>query len=242
MISGLIDTHFHLDFYKNHNELYKIINENKQYTLCMTNSPGVYLSCKNLYPETKYLKFALGFHPLDTSLKDEDFNHFIRMAKNVNYIGEVGLDFKSAKSLDIKKQLYYFERIVELSANENKLLSVHIKGAEKELIEIISKHKPRKCIVHWYGGSTKHLQDLIELGCYFSVNSNMTLNTQALQRVKLIPDERILIESDGPFSKVNGKKYHPKSLVDIYTSIAMVRNDKDLAEHVYNNFKTILTL
>lgn len=242
MISGLIDTHFHLDFYKNHNELYKIINENKQYTLCMTNSPGVYLSCKNLYPETKYLKFALGFHPLDTSLKDEDFNHFIRMAKNVNYIGEVGLDFKSAKSLDIKKQLYYFERIVELSANENKLLSVHIKGAEKELIEIIYKHKPRKCIVHWYSGSTKHLRELIELGCFFSVNSNMTLNTQTLQRVKLIPDERILIESDGPFSKVNGKKYQPKSLIDIYESIAKVRDDKNLVERVYNNFKTILTL
>lgn len=242
MISGLIDTHFHLDFYQNHNELYKIINENKQYTLCMTNSPGVYLSCKNLYPETKYLKFALGFHPLDTSLKDEDFNHFIRMAKNVNYIGEVGLDFKSAKSLDIKKQLYYFERIIELSANENKLLSVHIKGAEKELIEIIYKHKPRKCIVHWYSGSTKHLRELIELGCFFSVNSNMTLNTQTLQRVKLIPDERILIESDGPFSKVNGKKYQPKSLIDIYESIAKVRDDKNLVERVYNNFKTILTL
>lgn len=96
--------------------------------------------------------------------------------------------------------------------------------------------------MHWYGGSTKHLRDLIKLGCYFSVNSNMTLNTQSLQRVKSIPDERILIESDGPFSKVNGKKYHPKLLIDIYTSIAMARNDKDLVKQVYNNFKTILTL
>ena len=242
MITSLIDTHFHLDFYQNHNEIYKVINENKQYTLCMTNSPGVYLSCKNLHPETKYLKFALGFHPLETSLKDEDFSHFIKMAKNVNYIGEVGLDFKSAKSLDVKNQLYYFERIVELCAKENKLLSVHIKGAEKEFIEFIYKYKPFKCIVHWYGGSTKHLRDLIKLGCYFSVNSNMTLNTQSLQRVKSIPDERILIESDGPFSKVNGKKYHPKLLIDIYTSIAMARNDKDLVKQVYNNFKTILTL
>lgn len=242
MTTSLIDTHFHLDFYRNHNEIYKIINENKQYTLCMTNSPGVFLSCKNLYPETKYLKFALGFHPLDNSLKDKDFNDFIRMAKNVSYIGEVGLDFKSNKSLEVEKQLYYFEKIVELCAKENKLLSVHIKGAEKELIEIISKYKPLKCIVHWYSGSTKYLRDLIKLGCYFSVNSNMTLNTQALQRVKLIPDERILIESDGPFSKVGGKKYNPKLLVDIYTSISIARNDKDLVKQVYNNFKTILTL
>lgn len=242
MISGLIDTHFHLDFYKNHNEIYKIINDKKQYTLCMTNSPGIYLSCKNLYPETKYLKFALGFHPLNTSLKDEDFNHFIRIAKTVNYIGEVGLDFKSTKSLDIDKQLYYFEKIVELCAKENKLLSVHVKGAENQLVEIISKYRPLKCIVHWYGGSAKRLRDLIELGCYFSVNSNMILSLQALQRVKLIPNERLLIESDGPFSKVNGKKYHPNLLVEVYNSIAIVRNIENLVEQVYKNFTTILTL
>ena len=208
----------------------------------MTNSPGVFLSCKNLYPETKYLKFALGFHPLNTSLKDEDFNHFIRMAKNVNYIGEVGLDFKSNKALDVDKQLYYFDKIVELCANENKLFSVHVKGAEKELVEIISKYKPSKCIVHWYGGSTKYLQDLIKLGCYFSFNANMTINTRVLQKVKLIPNDRILIESDGPFSKVNGKKYHPNFLIDIYKSIAIARNNKDLINQVYKNFKTILEL
>lgn len=53
----------------------------------MTNSPGIFLSCKKMYPETKYLKFALGFHPLDDSLNEEDFNHFRRMAKTTNYIG-----------------------------------------------------------------------------------------------------------------------------------------------------------
>ena len=47
-MQGLIDTHFHLDMYKDYNEIYKIIVGKKQYTLCMTNSPGVFLSCKNL--------------------------------------------------------------------------------------------------------------------------------------------------------------------------------------------------
>ena len=49
----MIDVHFHLDFYKNHEAIYEMINKLEQYTLCMTNSPGVYLSCKNLYAETK---------------------------------------------------------------------------------------------------------------------------------------------------------------------------------------------
>ena len=77
MIRNLIDTHFHLDYYKNHEQVYKGINEKKQYTLCMTNSPGIYLSCKRIYPETKYLKFALRFHPQEDSLAENDLNNFM---------------------------------------------------------------------------------------------------------------------------------------------------------------------
>ena len=40
MMVKLVDTHFHLDYYRNHRQLYKIINELEQYTLCMTSSPG----------------------------------------------------------------------------------------------------------------------------------------------------------------------------------------------------------
>ena len=59
----LIDTHFHLDFYRDHKFWYDRINELEQYTLCVTNSPEIYHSCKRLYPETKYVKFALGYNP-----------------------------------------------------------------------------------------------------------------------------------------------------------------------------------
>ena len=86
MIQHLIDTHFHLDYYKEHQKIYDGINERKQYTLCMTNSPGVYISCKRIYPETKYLKFALGFHPQDVSLKDADFYDFMQLVNTTNYV------------------------------------------------------------------------------------------------------------------------------------------------------------
>ncbi|MFR8428069.1 MAG: TatD family hydrolase [Roseburia inulinivorans] len=97
MIQHLIDTHFHLDYYKEHQKIYDGINERKQYTLCMTNSPGVYISCKRIYPETKYLKFALGFHPQDVSLKDADFHDFMQLVNTTNYVGEIGLDFFKTK-------------------------------------------------------------------------------------------------------------------------------------------------
>lgn len=46
---NLIDTHFHLDHYKNYLEMARNITELKQYTICVTNSPGVFGRAKSNY-------------------------------------------------------------------------------------------------------------------------------------------------------------------------------------------------
>ena len=56
-----------------------------------------------------------------------------------------------------------------------------------------------------------------------------------------IPRKRILIESDGPYSTVNGVKYKPQLLKTEYELIAKVLNEPELIQIVYDNFKTILT-
>ena len=77
---NLIDTHFHLDFYKNHKEIYNDINKLHQYTLCVTNSPEVYEECQKVYFNTKYLKFALGFNPKSNN-SEENFRMFLNKFK-----------------------------------------------------------------------------------------------------------------------------------------------------------------
>ena len=110
MITKLIDTHFHLDYYRNHKQVYDLINHLEQYTICMTNSPGVYVSCRKLYQETEYIKFALGFHPREKSLSTKDFSDFITLANQANYIGEVGMDFSSDSYIPKMQQINYFEK------------------------------------------------------------------------------------------------------------------------------------
>ena len=89
----LIDTHFHLDYYKNHEYWYDQINKLQQYTLCVTNSPEVFHSCRKLYPETKYVKFALGYNPQQSSKVDFSENTFLHELPNTPYVGEDGLDY-----------------------------------------------------------------------------------------------------------------------------------------------------
>jgi len=56
-----------------------------------------------------------------------------------------------------------------------------------------------------------------------------------------IPKMRILIESDGPYSRVNEVKYKPQLLKAEYELIAKAMNEPELIQIVYDNFKTILT-
>lgn len=235
----LIDTHFHLDYYKNHAEIFEKINELGQYTICMTSSPGVYYSCKKLYSESKYVKFALGFHPQMKSLGEVDFKEFEYLFNESKYIGEVGLDFSSQYYSYKEKQICFFERIIKKTATAQKVISVHLRNDDGKGIDILKKYRPKKCIIHWFTGTPKDLDELIKLDCYFSLNESMVRNNKA-DCLKKIPREKILIESDGPFTKVNGKKYIPDLLLSEYENIAAYLNEPDLLSLVYSNFSEIL--
>lgn len=234
---GLIDTHFHIDMYKNYDEIFHYLEAEKQYTLCMTNSPGVFLSCRDLFQNSKYVKFALGFHPLNSDLSVKDLKDFALLLQCTDYVGEVGLDFTRKQRSEKAQQIALFEEIVSICTSTNKIMSVHTRGAEKEVLQTVSKYKPKRCILHWYIGSPAIQKEFIELGCYFSVNANMLQNMTIVDN---IPRDKFLIESDGPYSKVDGKKYHPKLLMREYDLIARSINEPDLIQKIYSNFKKLL--
>lgn len=230
---SLIDTHFHLDCYRNHNQIFNTINKLEQYTLCVTNSPGVFLSCLRLYKETKYIKFALGVNPKEVINADiiNDFKYCFNDAK---YIGEVGLDFSKPYLKNKQVQIDVFNEIISVS--KNKVLSIHAKNCEDILVDILKFHNPSSCIIHWFSGNSTQMNKLVDLGCYFSINPNMC--NSAI--IKSIPADKILIESDGPFSKLANKKFIPDMLSHYYSFIENKIEINNLEEVVYSNFSRLL--
>ena len=240
-MTNLIDTHFHLDHYRNYHEIASAISALSQYTICVTNSPGVFLSCKNMIPETKYLKFAIGFHPLEIGLSNADMRDFVHLLSRTNYVGEIGLDFSKSAQNSQEDQLRFFEMIMERCSSENKLMTVHIRRAEAQAIDVIRRHSPRRCIIHWFSGNEKQMTELLDLGCYMSINSNMVTSKNNAKYLN-IPRDRLLIESDGPYTKVSGKKFVPQLLRQSYSQIAEFYNLPDLATIVYTNFRSLLEM
>ncbi|TMI67706.1 MAG: TatD family deoxyribonuclease, partial [Bacteroidetes bacterium] len=70
-----------------------------------------------------------------------------------------------------------------------------------------------KYIFHWFSGSSSELKRAISLGSYFSVNSGMLKSAKGRGLVTEIPRDRILTETDGPFTFTDqGSPFTPKEL------------------------------
>ena len=235
-----IDSHFHLDYYRNFKELYNYINESKQYTLCVTNSPEVFYSCISMFSETKYLKFALGYNPkciTKNKFNKKLFNYLVGQTK---YIGEVGLDFTGKLKQNEKKQISVFDYICS-TISKNQILSVHSKNAEKAVLETLRKNHIQKAILHWYSGNISTLQELLAEGYYFSINSNMLTSSKGISIIRNIPKERILIESDGPFTKIDSKIYTPPDLPILYQQLSELLECENIDSIIWNNFKNLVS-
>ena len=68
----------------------------------------------------------------------------MRLISLTNYVGEIGLDYSQKSYMSKPMQLKYFEQIVEICASNNKLMTIHIRKAEKDAVRILEKYHPKR--------------------------------------------------------------------------------------------------
>jgi TatD DNase family protein len=56
-----------------------------------------------------------------------------------------------------------------------------------------------------------------------------------------VPKDRILIESDGPYTKIVGKKFDPSFLYQSYELIGKFFDNSNLCADVFDNFNSLLS-
>ena len=240
-MSKLIDMHFHLDFYANHRQVYNRINQMEQHTLCVTNQPEIFESCIELYKPTKYVQFGVGFHPQNAGKVSFGKASFLRGLSCTKYVGEVGLDFSKEYLCYKDRQMEIFNYICQVS--RDKIMSIHCRMAEGDIYRILKENNNKKVVMHWYSGDEKWMEKFIELGCFFSINSNMVRSNTGKQIINQIPINRIFVESDGPFTKVLGRKYTVEKLSAIYEELACVKKICEvdvLKRQVTHNYLTLM--
>lgn len=195
----MIDVHCHFDMAQNP-EKYILDNEKRQIiTIGMTNLPSHFQMGVNHVRRYKYIRLALGLHPLRAKEHAKEYLKFRQYVDETSYIGEVGLDFSregfSTKEIQIKS----FEFVLDCIRTKNKILSLHSRRAEKETLEMLTGKGIENAIFHWYSGSLSVLRNVANSGFFFSINSAMIQSDNGKKIIAEIPKELILTETDFPY-------------------------------------------
>lgn len=241
MDSYLYDTHFHLDLFKSINDIVKEIEENKIYTIAVSNLPVLY-SKLNENVSSKYIRPALGFHP---ELLFQYKHHIPQMWTLLNetrYIGEVGLDFKTGKDFKELQVSFFTELIDRCNQVGDKILTIHSRQSADEITSIIGASFNGKVILHWYSGSKITLNQAIKNGYFFSINYSMVKSNSGKELIKMIPLDKLLLETDSPFVKYNKKPFTPKNIKYIVEELSVIFGVDffKMSSILWSNFKSLI--
>ncbi|TCC99163.1 Qat anti-phage system TatD family nuclease QatD [Pedobacter hiemivivus] len=241
---NLHDTHFHLDLCSDITKMVAQIEREKIYTIAVTNLPDLFHHTKNFIRNTKYIRPSLGFHPELAASHIGQLGKFIALAREAKYIGEIGLDNFKKQSDDYQSQKKIFQAILECCAiHGGKVLSIHSRRAEAEVIAMVGKNYPGSPILHWYSGSIKNLEQALDNGFLFSINYAMTQSTNGKSIVKALPLAHILLESDGPFTRLGDEEGWPGHAKAVVEQIASIKglSVSEVSTNLIINFKKLVS-
>ena len=196
-----------------------------------------------------FIYSAVGIHPSDIGSSEneiiEQINEIGEMIDTTNKVvamGEIGLDYHWEKD---KKELQKFAFIKQIElANEKKLpIVIHTRDAIMDTIEILNGDIIPKYsgIMHCCTLNKDLIQVVLKTGLYISFAGPITFkNTKNTELIKIIPENRILIETDCPYLSPEpnrGKRNDSRNIKYIAQKIAEIRDTtlEDIAKITYQN-------
>jgi TatD DNase family protein len=139
-----------------------------------------------------FVAWGVGCHPrLSRAQAAFDPRRFRALAEKVAIISEIGLDAGSRVPIDV--QLRTFREILEFVVETPRLVSIHSYAATGLVLDELERCPIRVPILHWWTGSAPETRRAVELGCLFSVHSQVARRSV---HHTTIPKDRLLVESD----------------------------------------------
>lgn len=243
MTPRLFDTHFHLDLVADPKGTVRQIESDGTPTIAVTNAPSVYESTARMSAGSRHVRPALGLHPELAAERHRELGLFARLLPSTRYVGEVGLDYVTQDPSVRRTQRRVFEEIVGLcDAAGDKVLTVHSRRAEADVVATFGDQFRGAVILHWYSGSLGTLDKATARGFYVSVNPAMARGKRFAQILDRVPRDQVLLETDGPFVSVGKRPALPHDtsrVVDRVSQLWGVPKDEVVAK-LFDNFERLL--
>lgn len=220
----MIDFHCHLDLYKNSLSLLDEVERRCIFVLAVTTSPRAWIKTSEYFAKKSCISVGLGMHPEILADRINERELFLSNVSRCQYIGEVGLDGTTRNKCSLSLQIDFFNEVLKQCEKcHGKILSIHSRSAAKNTLHIIEQNIQYSVpVLHWFTGTIRELEWAISLGCWFSINPMMLLNSKGRTLIEKMPLSKILPETDGPFTTHRGTPYMPWEIDSIIEGLSNV--------------------
>lgn len=211
----------------------------------------------NKFVKTHNVYGTAGIHPHNAdNANKEDFisiEKIINDNKKIVAIGECGLDYDRMFSTK-ENQNRCLEKHIVLAEKYNKPLFLHEREASGDFIRRFKKHQDicNKSVVHCFTGDKKTLDAYLSMGFSIGITGWICDDRRAKElreAVKIIPLDRILIETDAPYLVPRnvsglGKTNVPQNIVYVAKELAkyMKVPEEVLIENARKNTERIFQI
>lgn len=201
------DSHAHLDDPRFDEDREEIFAQLPQYGIEFVMNVGCDLissersvELAHRYP---FLYASVGSHPDDAgSVTGAVLDRYRVLCgeSKVRAIGEIGLDYHY-ETVPRAQQIAVFEEQLELAETQKLPVIIHEREAHGDAMDIVRRHPDVRGVFHCFSGSAEMALWLAERGWYIGFTGVVTFKNarRAVEAVRALPTERILIETDCPY-------------------------------------------
>jgi len=190
----------------------------------------------NLAARWPSVRFSIGIHPhaagkfagnpADAANTTEAV---IRSQPLTRGLGEIGLDYHyDFAPRDVQQEV--FRQQIRLAKRRGLPIVIHTREAEEDTFRILIEENAHEVggVFHCFTGDRAMAQRVLDLGFHLSLAGIVTFPraTELKEVAKMVPLERLLIETDSPFLAPvphRGKRIEPANVVHVAETIASLR-------------------
>jgi TatD DNase family protein len=222
--------------------------------------PGIDASssccCAELAKRSPIFHAAAAIHPnYVVNATDNDWKIITELAHSdsISIIGETGLD-RYWDHTPLEQQIDALQQHIDLAVKTSKPIQIHCRDAWNEMLPILRqavKEKGLAGIIHAFSGEPEQAAECVELGFYLSFAGSVTYRNAKFsplwESAKIVPVDRLLIETDSPYMPPHPfrgklKRNEPTMAVMVALRLAELRETtlESIAETTTQNARKIL--
>ncbi|QKY70137.1 TatD family hydrolase [Lentibacillus sp. CBA3610] len=237
MLERIIDAHIHLDIYKP-DEQSLILGEMEASGVdALISVSNHLLSAQKNLQLARYdsrIKPAIGFHPEQPLPSDEEVADLLALIDNhqdeMTAVGEVGLPYYSRQEGKADKREAYMailRMFIQKAVELDKPVVLHAIYDDAPVVcDLLEKHSSIKAHFHWFKGDARTVERMARNGYFVSVTPDIVYKEKTRKLVRQYPLEKMMVETDGPWSFegiFDGKMTHPDMIRRSIYEMAMIK-------------------